>query len=151
MALVTCARVGEALTQWLGFASQLKKAELCDALGCGPTDEEIAAVFMDCAGVAHIPGAAIPTCEQMDLAIQDAIDALRLLTSDSNTIAFTQTAPGPLGGVLSADVILDPDPANILSITPAGLHAEFLPEPIPNSMLRVNASGDLEWVPGICE
>lgn len=150
MALVSCARVGEALTQWLGFASQLKKAELCNALGCGPTDEEIAAVFMDCAGVAHVPGAQLPTCEQMDQAITDAINALQLLTENSNSIAFSQDGVGILGGTLTADVILDPDPNNILSVGDDGLHASFLPPPVPNSMLKANADGELEWVPGIC-
>lgn len=150
MSLVTCERVGEALTSWLGFASQLKKDALCEALGCGPTDEEIAAVFMDCAGVAHVPGAALPTCEQMDVAIQTAIDALRLLTTNSFTVSLTQDGVGALGGTLKADVILDPDPANILVITPDGLSAPGYPTPVPNSMLKTNAAGELVWVPGIC-
>lgn len=35
MALVSCARVGDALTEWLDSASELKKTALCEALDCG--------------------------------------------------------------------------------------------------------------------
>lgn len=35
MALVSCARVGDALTKWLASASELKKTALCEALDCG--------------------------------------------------------------------------------------------------------------------
>lgn len=144
MALVTCARVGDALIKWLKVASELKKDELCEALGCqGATDEEIAAVFLTCDGVAHIPGTSIPTCEEMETAIDEAIAAIftggtadqvwtkradgtqgwedslsSISTLDTDTVALT--GEGSVGVPLQADVILSPNSNNALAaVSPA--------------------------------
>lgn len=89
MALVSCAKVGEALTNWLVTASVVQKQALCAALNCGPTDEQIAAVFLDCDNQAHIPGNTIPTCEQMNAAIEEAIGNLGFNFADDGTVRVT--------------------------------------------------------------
>lgn len=170
MSLVTCARVGDALTDWLDTASQLKKDALCEALGCGHTDEEIAAVFMNCDGVAHIPGTAIPSCDEMDAAITAAIEdtftggtdgqvwtkradgtqgwadpSLALSTTDSTSAAFT--GDGTAANPLSADVIVNPDADNLIEQTGTGLKVspELPAGGTADQVLTTDAAGEAVW------
>lgn len=114
MALVSCAKLGEALTNWLATASVVQKQALCAALNCGPTDEQIAEVFLDCDNQAHIPGNTIPTCEQMNAAIEEAIGNLGFNFADDGTVRVT--GDGSEANPYKLDVKISSEEGNRLEV-----------------------------------
>lgn len=49
------------------------------------SQEEVAAVFKNCAGAAHVPAATIPTCEEMNDAIAEASIPVIVATTPTTT------------------------------------------------------------------
>lgn len=143
MALINCEFVGEALIVWLEQASQNQRDELCDALGCGPTDEEIAKVFLDCDEIVHIPGNKIPTCDQMNAAIAAAIAAI---TFQDGTVTITGTGTAADPYVLN--VKLDTTANNMITGNAStGLYVapEIPPGGTDGQILTRNSTGGVEW------
>lgn len=114
MSLVSCAYVGDALTNWLITATVEQKLALCAALNCGPTDEQIAATFLDCNSQAHIPGNSIPTCQQMNDAIEEAIGNLGFNFADDGTVRVT--GDGSEANPYKLDVKISPQGGNRLEV-----------------------------------
>lgn len=114
MALVSCAYVGDALTNWLESASVEQRLALCAALDCGPTAEQVAAVFLDCASQVHIPGNTIPTCQQMNDAIAEALEGLGFNFASDGTVGVT--GDGSVGNPFKLDVKISGDSGNRLEV-----------------------------------
>lgn len=114
MSLVSCAHVGEALTNWLTTATVEQKLALCAALNCGPTDEQIAKVFLDCNEQAHIPGNTIPTCQQMNDAIAEALEGLGFNFASDGTVGVT--GDGSVGNPFKLDVKISGEAGNRLEV-----------------------------------
>lgn len=119
MSLVSCAKVGEALTNWLATATVEQKLALCAALNCGPTDEQIAATFLDCNEQAHIPGNTIPTCQQMNDAIAEALEGLGFNFASDGTVAVT--GDGSVENPFKLDVKISGEEGNRLEVRDGAL------------------------------
>lgn len=144
MALINCEFIGEALIVWLGQASQGQRDALCDALGCGPTDEEIAKVFLDCDEVVHIPGNTIPTCDQMNAAIAAAITEISF-QNGTVIMSGSGTAQDPY----VPNVFLDPAADNMITgDASTGLYVapEIPVGGTPGQVLARDNSNGLEWI-----
>lgn len=135
MALVSCSNVGPALIQWLATATVTDRAALCEALGCGPTDEQITGAFLDCESHAHIPGTAVPTCEQMNDAIAAA---LKVIWGDSASVKFS--GAGTQASPKLANLVVSPDSGNRIEIRNNGVGVFDAP-PVNVSTLYVAANG----------
>lgn len=76
-------------------AAQALAAQLCPHVGdcLDITNNDIAAVFKDCHGADHVPGANIPTCAQMEQAIAKAVEpevaAAAPVTSEATDLPTT--------------------------------------------------------------
>lgn len=114
MSLVSCAHVGDALTNWLATATVEQKLALCAALDCGPTDEQIAATFLDCNEQAHIPGNTIPTCQQMNDAIAEALEGLGFNFASDGTVSVT--GDGTVANPFKLDVKISGEEGNRLEV-----------------------------------
>lgn len=136
MSLVSCAFVGQALINWLENATVDQRQAICEALACGPTDDQITKAFMDCEGQVHIPGAAVPTCEQMNDAIAEA---LVLVLANSNSISFS--GAGTTASPKRANVVVSPDAGNRLEIRESGVGVFDTP-PADVSFQYVSSTGD---------
>lgn len=84
---------------------------LCPILGDCLTvnNDSVAGVFNDCNGAAHVAGASIPTCQQMNAAIADAIALPVVTTTIRNTTEpnLPTTVYGNRDGVMGkGDVML---------------------------------------------
>ncbi len=113
MALVSCDRVGQTLTEWLGTATQQQRDNLCNALDCGPEIAEILGKLKDCKGDSLTEGSVVALCE-------DLAEIGNFETSDSVEVSGSGSTTNPY----KADVKVFQDFSNALEKTQYGLKVD---------------------------
>lgn len=114
MPLVSCARIGQDLIQWLTNATQAQRDALCAALACPDNDTY---QLLSCAGAPIASGDQVPTCAELTAAIQ----SVSFNTANTNTALFSGS--GSTVNPKRVDVRISAEPDNAVDARVDGLYS----------------------------
>lgn len=144
-ALVTCGKLLNQLIQKLRSATPIEKQAIVEALGLSSNN------LKDCNGLPLAEGSKIPTCEQMDKAIQCAVGAKECTYRATVMVNFGGDECGVfsrVGWIFHEDDARDPEATTKFMDCQGNVIGWLYPSPAPDRMEFIDGCSDTNAVLG---